>query len=183
MTLYADFRDLTEEYVTLDFHQRRLALLASRIAPGSRVLDVGCNGGYLAGYLPGCEVHGIDPSEVAVRAAQSRLASASVGVAEALPFPDQSMDVVVMGYILERVADPALVLREAHRVARQWVVGDTPHEDGPWGKAHVSRMAPFVLRCFNREELMQVLGPAALVDVVSWGQTPAMYSFAVKHER
>lgn len=182
MISYERFRDLTEEY-RLEFHRRRLSAMASHIQPGETVLDVGCNGGYFAEYLPeDCIIHGLDPSAVAIEVASSRLASAQLGVAEALPFADKSVDVVVLGYVLERVKDPNLVLREACRVARRAIVGDTPHELGPWGPKHPERHPEGVLcqPCATLETLAALLRNfARSVEVVPviWGSTPAMYSF------
>lgn len=179
---YTNFRDLTDEY-KIDFHRRRLTAMAKHIHPGELVLDVGCNGGYMVEYLPeDCEVHGIDPSESAVRLARMRLASARVGSAESLPFAYKSFDVVVLGYIVERVFDPQAVIAEARRVARRVIVGDTPHEDGPWGTAHVQGHA-YDVRCYDRASLQQLIAPngeRCAIQTVSWGSGPVMYSFQVE---
>jgi 2-polyprenyl-3-methyl-5-hydroxy-6-metoxy-1,4-benzoquinol methylase len=48
--------------------------LAGGVAPGARVLDVGCGNGHIAGLFAGrgCRVVGIDPSETGVEAARER---------------------------------------------------------------------------------------------------------------
>ena len=74
-------------------------------------------------------------SPALVEIATTRLVEAKVATAEALPYPDSSIDVVALGEILEHVHDPAEVLREAARVARRLVVGSTPHEEGEVGTA------------------------------------------------
>lgn len=179
---YADFRDLTSQYSQSDFHQKRLTTLVKYVRRCERVLDVGCNVGYLAGYLPHCEVHGVDPSRVAIEIAKTRLVSAHVGCAERLPFPDKSMDVVVLGYVLERVFDPLAVLREAARVARRLVVGDTPHPDsGMWGR-HTIAGSPYDIRSYDRQELytlLQRIGWQVQVNDLRLGDNPGMWTFVV----
>ncbi len=77
--------------------------LSSRPAPG-RVLDVGCGSGYLlrqlAARVPGAsELVGIDPAPTMIRTAQAMAGDARLryraGVAEQLPYPDGSFDLVV----------------------------------------------------------------------------------------
>ncbi len=182
---YTDFRDLREEYL-IDFHKRRLGRLAENVGDVDSVLDVGCNSGYLREYLPASvDYFGIDPSEVAVRAAQARGVRAAVGSAEDTGWTDNGVDVVVLGYILERVFDPEQVLREAIRVARWRVVGDTPHEDGPWGPSHLSHH-PHDVRCFTEATLRALLekfGTVQSITTITWGSGPVMYSFSLEVAR
>lgn len=91
-----------------------------RIAPGARVLDVGCGLGTVVGELRsrGADAVGVDASAEMVEQARARVAGAEFLVADAmqLPFPDASF----AGYRSERVyqhlSDPVGALREAHRV-------------------------------------------------------------------
>lgn len=83
-----------------DVYTRITALSDAR--PGDRVLDIGCGGGYLARLLaaavaPGGQVTGLDTSAPAIGFARKRAAancSFVVGVAQDLPWPDGSFDVV-----------------------------------------------------------------------------------------
>ena len=83
-----------------DLYTRVTALSGAR--PGDRVLDIGCGGGYLARLLaaavaPGGRVTGLDTSAPAIGYARKRAAvncSFVVGVAQDLPCPDRSFDVV-----------------------------------------------------------------------------------------
>lgn len=181
---YTDFRDLRGEY-QIDFHKRRLRQLASFIRQGEDVLDVGCNSGYLVEYLPfGCSWTGLDPSETAVKIAQERYPNKDirVGIAELLPYPDKSFDVVVIAQVLERVYDPTLVMEEAVRVARRAIVGDTPHESGPWGPSHLEKH-PFDVRCFTHETLRTFLlaySSDVTIQTVTWGSGPVMYTFEAR---
>lgn len=152
--------------------------------PGDHVLDVGCNSGYIVDFLPiGCEVYGCDVSTELVAKASLRLVEAKIAAAEDLPYPNRSMDMVILGEILEHVHDPLVCLKEAARVTRSLVVGSTPHEGGNWGpdgkrKPDTHR---FHVRCFTERTLTAVLKEAGLVDVkvttVSDGICPQMYVF------
>jgi len=96
---------------------------AAQIQPGQRVLDVACGTGILAreaalrlgsiGY-----VAGIDPSPGMV--AVARMLAPAIewreGVAQSLPFPDQSFDTVVSQFGLMFFTDRRQALREMLRV-------------------------------------------------------------------
>jgi SAM-dependent methyltransferase len=96
---------------------------AARIRAGDRVLDVACGTGVLArGVLsrtgPSGHVTGLDPS-AGMLAVANEIAPAVTwqqGVAESLPFPDQSFDVVVSQFGLMFFADRQKALREILRV-------------------------------------------------------------------
>ena len=93
---------------------------------GKRALDIGCGDGGLASFLAerGASVVGIDPDPrmlqvAAARAAAKRLPIEFVeGRAEALPFPDDSFDLVTAIAVLCFVRDGRTALREMHRVLR-----------------------------------------------------------------
>lgn len=98
-----------------------------------RVLDVGCNTGFLSFELArvaDCPVIGVDVSDRMVTRADERLkrgyapADASVafirGDAMSLPFSTGSFDRVVCGGSTPFVADPLTALREYRRVVRNW---------------------------------------------------------------
>lgn len=78
----------------------RVVAEAAELQPGERVLDIGCGAGkalLLAAEMVGAEnCFGIDPTKALVDTARKRLpgASIAVGMAEDLPFADDSFDVV-----------------------------------------------------------------------------------------
>jgi SAM-dependent methyltransferase len=96
---------------------------AAQIQPGQRVLDVACGTGILAREIAArtgspSRVAGVDPSPGMVAVAK-KLAPAidwREGVAESLPFPDQSFDAVVSQFGLMFFRDRRLALREMLRV-------------------------------------------------------------------
>src|SRR3954452_2334013 len=107
--------------------------------PDAKLLDVGCGTGWLAEHFS--DYTGIDGSAEAVAAAQTKGRSIVHGdVDQPFPFEDASFDGVVLKDLLEHVADPVAVVREAHRVlkpggsafasspdAQRWVWDDYTH--------------------------------------------------------
>jgi 2-polyprenyl-6-hydroxyphenyl methylase / 3-demethylubiquinone-9 3-methyltransferase len=93
---------------------------------GMSVLDLGCGGGFMAEAMArrGAKVIGIDPSAPAIEAAREHAEASGLDIdyrvayGEHLPFPDRSLDCVVVVDVLEHVADPALVLDEVRRVLK-----------------------------------------------------------------
>jgi SAM-dependent methyltransferase len=96
---------------------------AARIQPGQRVMDLGCGTGILAREIASRvgsagRVVGIDPSRGMLAVAR-QLAPAvdwREGVAESLPFPDQSFEAVVSQFALMFFTDRRQALREMLRV-------------------------------------------------------------------
>ena len=85
---------------------------------GDRLLDIGCSLGYAleAGRRLGLEPVGVDLSETARRACIEQGFTAVDGRLDALPFPDQSFDLVLMKHVLEHTPDPKGALHEIKRV-------------------------------------------------------------------
>ncbi len=99
---------------------RRAILGALRLDGNDRLLEVGCGGGLLLreAVSAGASATGLDHSEEMVSLARERAPGAEVilGRAERLPFADASFTAVAMSVVFFFFADPAAVLREAHRV-------------------------------------------------------------------
>jgi SAM-dependent methyltransferase len=109
------------------------AHLIPELAPGQSLLDVGCGPGSITADLaklvaPG-RVTAVDNSaEVLAQAEQAAVAAGldtgpdgivfEVADVHALPYPDDSFDVVHAHQVLQHVADPVLALRELRRVCR-----------------------------------------------------------------
>jgi ubiquinone/menaquinone biosynthesis C-methylase UbiE len=107
-------------------YRRIVALSGAR--PGDRVLDIGCNGGYLARLLaaeviPGGQVTGVDPSSPAIAHATRRApanAAFAVGAAQDLHWSDGSFDVVTSTLAVHHIpeADRKAAFAEMFRVTR-----------------------------------------------------------------
>ena len=94
------------------------------VKPGDRILDVACGTGIVARTaihrtgINGTSVTGLDPNPGMLAVADS-IAPGPVwkeGVAEELPFEDESFDVVVSQFGLMFFQDKSEALREMHRV-------------------------------------------------------------------
>lgn len=90
---------------------------------GERVLEIGSGLGLLArdvAMLTGAQVTGIEISEDQLRIAKKLTDNVAWvhGDAHQLPFEDSCFNVVYCRYILEHVADPMQVMREASRVLK-----------------------------------------------------------------
>jgi len=94
------------------------------LAPAS-VLDVGCGEGALLravtadGSIRGV---GIEPEEAAAERARAAGLEVRPGLAEALPFADDSFDVITLEYVAHHVEHLPRALHEAARVARRAVL-------------------------------------------------------------
>jgi ubiquinone/menaquinone biosynthesis C-methylase UbiE len=93
---------------------------------GADVLDVGCGdaGVPIAFAEAGARAAGIEPHDRSVERARVRVEEHGVavdlrhGVAEELPYPDASFDLVLLDNVLEHVRDQARTLAEIRRVLR-----------------------------------------------------------------
>ena len=103
------------------------AYLLPALEPGFRLLDIGCGPGTISIDLATRvrEVVGIDASAQVLRGARAAATAAGatnvsfvVGDAYALPFPDDSFDVVHAHQVLQHLTNPVAALREMRRVAR-----------------------------------------------------------------
>lgn len=112
-------------------HAQQYASVAKHAHPGMRILDAGCGEGVLSFMLAknGAEVVGMDISEPNIAAAKARAEADRisnitfiVGDAEALPFPDDSFDLVVSSHVLEHIPDFDKGLSEVMRVTKKRAV-------------------------------------------------------------
>jgi SAM-dependent methyltransferase len=89
---------------------------------GTELLDVGCGAGVAchAAVLRGAAVVGIDAAEALIKLARERVPGGEFKVADmqAMPFPDESFDVVTGFNAFSFAADPRAAIGEARRVTR-----------------------------------------------------------------
>ena len=91
--------------------EQRLILKALKPARGESILDIGCGtGSFLQTYLgEGLEVTGLDPSPYMLDIAQKNIGNRvdfHRGLAEDLPFDDNSFNYACLSTTLEFVNDP-----------------------------------------------------------------------------
>ena len=98
------------------------------VAPGDRVLDLGCGSGELLAMAAarGAEVSGIDSAEGMLAIARARLPEADLrlGALQRLPWADGAFDLVTAVNALQFTADFLAALREAARVGRRVAVAN-----------------------------------------------------------
>jgi 2-polyprenyl-3-methyl-5-hydroxy-6-metoxy-1,4-benzoquinol methylase len=104
-----------------DFALRSRFLLAA-VAPGERVLDVGCGEGSFAAELAraGAEVVAVDVAEEPLRRAREHHPELDLRLVgeTGWPFADADFDAVWAGEVIEHVADTAAWLSELRRTLR-----------------------------------------------------------------
>ncbi|WP_243439899.1 methionine biosynthesis protein MetW [Fundidesulfovibrio soli] len=104
-----------------------LDLIASWIAPESRVLDLGCGQGELLEYLhqaKNVQGYGVEQDEAKAAEGIARGVSILQGdiTREVMDYPDHFFDFVVLSQTLQQVAEPLGLIRQMLRVGRRAVV-------------------------------------------------------------
>ena len=104
-----------------------LRLIADMIAPGTRVLDIGCGDGTLIDHLfhtKGCDARGIeiDMAEVTRAVAHGLPVMHGDADIDLAHYPDNAFDYVVLSRTLQAVERPREVLRQMLRIGTRAVV-------------------------------------------------------------
>jgi demethylmenaquinone methyltransferase/2-methoxy-6-polyprenyl-1,4-benzoquinol methylase/phosphoethanolamine N-methyltransferase len=129
---WAPYYDVITNMMTLGQapRLRRITIEQALIKPGDSVLDVGCGTGEIAlqAKMRAREgkVYGIDPAPEMIAVAQRKAARKGLeidfrmGVIEALPFPDASLDVVTSSLMMHHLPESLKVrgLAEIYRVLK-----------------------------------------------------------------
>lgn len=107
--------------------QRRQALIAQMIEPGSSVLDVGCADGALLATLRDdrqVDGRGIEIRRTQVAKAVARGLSVVQGDAakDLQAFPDNSVDYAILSEAIQAMDQPVEVLKQLLRIGRQAIV-------------------------------------------------------------
>jgi ubiquinone/menaquinone biosynthesis C-methylase UbiE len=125
----------------------RVVSLCLEAANLNNMLDVGVGSGLFAEAFAqnGLKVAGVDVNPEMIAAAQQYVPEGDFreADAEALPFPENSFDLVFFGLLLHESDEPLQVLQEARRVARQRVcILEWPYRDQEFGPPLAHRLDP-----------------------------------------
>ncbi|MEQ9145797.1 MAG: methionine biosynthesis protein MetW [Parvibaculaceae bacterium] len=107
--------------------RRDLSLIADLVAPGSRVLDVGCGDGELLELLAtrrGVDGRGIEISQAGVNACVARGLSVIQGDADwdLRDYPNDAFDYVILSRTIQATRNPGSVMRDMRRIGKHLIV-------------------------------------------------------------
>jgi ubiquinone/menaquinone biosynthesis C-methylase UbiE len=90
------------------------------LKPGERLVEIGCGRGEVLAAFQNCGlvVSGVDREETSQTLSPDKNIKVCDVSSEALPFPDNSMDVVYHKSVIEHVYDPVPLMRETMRVLK-----------------------------------------------------------------
>ncbi len=102
-------------------------VVAGLVAPGSRVLDVGCGDGALLKLLEetcGVEGRGIEISQKGVNECVARGLSVIQGDADSdlIDYPDDAFDFVILSQTLQATHHPRVVVEQMLRIGRKAII-------------------------------------------------------------
>jgi len=116
-------------YLSNHFNKSRFEFFKNYVPnwKGIKVLDIGCGGGLACEFLAnlGADVSGIDLSLNSIKAAQEHAKKSNLqinykcGVAENLPYDDNTFEIVSCFDVLEHVADLKKAISEGYRVLKK----------------------------------------------------------------
>jgi demethylmenaquinone methyltransferase / 2-methoxy-6-polyprenyl-1,4-benzoquinol methylase len=134
LELFAPLGPTYDRYARLlsfgqDPRWRRFLVSRVQVGPADTVLDVATGTAAVAIELTrrtGCRIVGLDQSPEMLEAGRRRVEAAGledrielvVGIAEQLPFEEESFDALTFTYLLRYVDDPGATMRELARVVR-----------------------------------------------------------------
>jgi len=126
---------------------RVIQLVLEQFKGAVSVLDVGTGSGLFAEAFAGknLKVTGVDANPEMVTVSSQFVPSGTFheGIAEKLPFPDQSFDIVFMGLVLHETDNTPEALREAFRVSRKGLaILEWPYEIQEFGPPMEHRVDP-----------------------------------------
>lgn len=140
----------------------RIGFIFRQVPEMARVLEVGCNSGGLLNILSmrkNCYCNGIDISEELVKIAVQKGISAKYGVAEEIPYGNNTFECVIMTEVLEHIYEPRVAIKECARVLTSdgIFVGSVPHQDSHNSKQKSLEEHRWHCHKFNEESLRKEL--------------------------
>jgi SAM-dependent methyltransferase len=149
---------------------------AHKHSDGARLLDIGCGHGFLLKKMAqgGWAVEGIEVSRPGREYARKTLGlSIHSKPLEEIAFPNESLDVVTLLYVIEHIHDPKMILMEVFRILKPggMVLLRWPHSTpvvkilGPVAKRFDIYHTPFHLYDFNPRAMQQLLEKAGFTEV------------------
>jgi len=144
-----------------------------QVSPDATLLDVCTGTGKVGGSFRGRvkTLVGVDLTEGMLEKARERLDEVHVGRAEALPFPDETFDIVIIRQALHFVDTPVAALREMRRVLKtggQAIIGHrVPYGDVDaawWEKVNRAKQ-PLIKHLLLDHTLVAAIEEAGFVDL------------------
>jgi ubiquinone/menaquinone biosynthesis C-methylase UbiE len=120
-----------------------------RFERGARVADLGCGSGVFTDLLQqsGCQCVGLDLSPKLIALGRQKYPGVEFveGDVERLPFPDASLDGILLSGLVHHLPDPARCAAEAYRVLRKGgrFVAFDPNRMNPFMYLYRDRSSPF----------------------------------------
>lgn len=119
---YDRYRDLSASQLKLRLDK---IIQLGKIAPSTRVLDIGCGTGRLTiplQQMTHAQVYGLDLSPEMLEQAKQKKGAQNIhwilGDAQILPFPEKFFDCTFMCLVLHHIEDKAKAIREIYRVLK-----------------------------------------------------------------
>jgi glycosyltransferase involved in cell wall biosynthesis/SAM-dependent methyltransferase len=138
-------------------------LIAREFSRNQRVLDIACGEGYGSAILASVASHvvGVDIAGDVVTQASSTYTASNVefieGSCEAIPLPDDAVDVVVSFETIEHVGDHELMMSEIRRVLRPGGLLVISSPDRREYSDTIGNRNPFHVKELDREEFERLL--------------------------
>jgi len=136
----------------------------ARLKPGARVADLGCGSGVFTDLLAkqGYQAVGLDLSPKLVALARTKYSAVEFleGDVEHLPFPDESLDGVLLSGLVHHLPDPSRCASEVYRVLKRGgsFVAFDPNRMNPFMYLYRDRSSPFYSSVGVTENERPVLG-------------------------
>ena len=121
----SEHKDLSfraREFLLRALYSQEISHIRKYVAPGKRILELGCSNGDLLSILKDCGYHvtGLEPDPVSFSVGRSRHPNLDLvnTVVETADFAPKSFDAVIMIHVFEHVATPNEALQEINRILK-----------------------------------------------------------------